>query len=314
LVGVASRRSHDRENLPLEPYDIDWSEADQYRSHVCTLFRTLVPIQGTDGRALSNVLRGWITDANVCQAVPLGGTNIVLIQGPGNEVARLVDAFRKPAVDAGLAAPTPASTESAPQPARESNARFAGLQLTIPARGDVRWSVADLCAAYSKLTGETISLAEDVAVAAQSTLVGLSEDLVASDAEVPYVFEFFCRIKGFYLSLAESGKASTLRFTPQGEATVARPSTLEELTNGAAHPARAVEVDLPMRNFDPRIIANFWRAFLGDPRIDGMTAQPGTLVLRMRGFASDVAGHVALFRKAEEMADSLRTADSKREE
>lgn len=91
LLSLTSLQTSARVNIRRYARYVPPEHVQELRGHPAMLFTTVVHMPRSDVRQLANAMRTMITDANVQQMLPAGNTNSLVLTGPGDGVASLVE-------------------------------------------------------------------------------------------------------------------------------------------------------------------------------------------------------------------------------
>ena len=86
LVTVHSIHSGRRN---AQPFIVDRDDLDRWNDHPAHLIQTVLTLNHTDVRTLTNSMRAMLTDANIQSIIPVGNTHSMILTGPAASVTRL---------------------------------------------------------------------------------------------------------------------------------------------------------------------------------------------------------------------------------
>ena len=104
LFAVESLNTNRRGGLKMDALVVPADQLSQWARHPAFLVTTVIDLQYTDVRTLSNSLRTMFTDQNTQQIIPVGNSNSLMMIGSGASVASLSTMLRAIDDSARLAA------------------------------------------------------------------------------------------------------------------------------------------------------------------------------------------------------------------
>jgi hypothetical protein len=116
---LAIRTRQEAAQLPMPRRTVPAEAVAAFLEHPALQIQTTIELRHQDARVLANTLRSLLTDTQRLNVVPAGGSQFLMLQGNGTDVAGLVQMIR--AVDQ-----PPLAVEPAPAPAREAGAAVDG--------------------------------------------------------------------------------------------------------------------------------------------------------------------------------------------
>jgi hypothetical protein len=124
---LAQTRNSNRSLSDLAQY-VPVKDIGLYARHPAVLITTMIELPSTDVRALSNSLRGMLTDQITQQIIPVGNTNALVLGGSGAAVANLVTVLRECDEGARRAAEARQKEKELERKEREERARLEGRE------------------------------------------------------------------------------------------------------------------------------------------------------------------------------------------
>ena len=94
VIQVVSMQTGGRNTVRKNAVYVDAEHLDMAAEHPAVLCTTVIAMENTDVRQLSNAMRTMITDANTQQLLPAGNSNSLVLVGTGQGVADLAKMLR----------------------------------------------------------------------------------------------------------------------------------------------------------------------------------------------------------------------------